>query len=45
MRGVAVARPVLVGTGLALGADVRSASCVSAGGCSGAASFFGCATT
>lgn len=45
MRGGGVARTERVGDGVALGAGVRSASCVAAGGWSGAASFFGCAVT
>jgi len=45
MRGGAVALPVLAGVGVALGAGERSVSGDPAGGCSGAASFFGWATT
>jgi hypothetical protein len=41
IRGGGVPRPVRVGVGVALGVGVRSATCDSAGGWSGAASFLG----
>lgn len=45
IRGGRVARAERAGDAVALGAGVLSASCVSAGGWSGAASFFGWAVT
>ena len=45
MRGGGAARPGRAGDGVTLGAGVRTASCVAAGGWSGAPSFFGCAVT
>jgi hypothetical protein len=45
MRGVGVARAARVEDGVVFGSGVLRASCVAAGGWSGAASFFGCAMT
>jgi len=45
IRGGGVARAARAGAGVGVGGGVFSASCVTVGGWSGAASFFGCAMT